>query len=207
MNRFPAPLALWLVITQSSVPNTAPESTVLVTQAPAAAEQTVKVYRGWSCGSPFYTLAEGRTASDAIVYVRLDSQVTYDHAIATGDFEMMTAHEATVLDVFKTHQAMPAGSSMTIVQRGGIARGEDGIHHHHLWNQFEIMPAETDWVLFLRWNSYWGGFQVVNYEEGAFQIVGNTIATAGRGRFPEKWRGQTASAFLAALAENGGNER
>jgi hypothetical protein len=201
MNR-PTLLAISLVITQPSGPSTIADSAGLIAQPPAGAEQVVEEYQGWSCGSPFYTLAEGRMAADAIVHVRLDYQVTYDHAVvATGDSEVMTAHEATVLDVFKPHpRAMAAGSSMSILQPGGVIRRHDGLHRH-LWNQFETMPAATEWVLFLRWNRHWEGFQVLNYEEGAFQILDAKVAPAGRGTFAEKWGGQTSSAFLRALAE------
>lgn len=190
-----------VLITQPSAPSDIYQPTALGGQPPPEAEQITQHYFGWSCGSPFYTLAEGRAAADAILHVRLDHQVTYDHLLATGESEVATAHEATVLDVFKTHPfAMPAGSSMTILQRGGIIRRAEG-WHRHLWNSFETMPVATEWVLFLRWNPYWEGFEVVNFEEGAFQIEGDTIATPGRGAFPEKWQGKAASAFLAALKE------
>ncbi len=87
---------------------------------------------------------------------------------------------------------------MTILQRGGVIRRADGLHRH-LWNNFETMPVGTEWVLLLRWNPYLEGFLVVNYDEGAFQIEGDTIATPGRQRFAEKWRSRPASEFLAAM--------
>jgi hypothetical protein len=55
-------------------------------------------------------------------------RVTYDHEIATlRSSEVMIAHETTVLDLRKGHpHAGIAGSSMAILQGGGIIARPDG---------------------------------------------------------------------------------
>ena len=62
---------------------------------------------------------------------------------------MMTAHEATVLDVFKTDsRAVAAGSSMTILQYGGIIRRVDGLHSDQR-DRFHFMLESTERALSL----------------------------------------------------------
>jgi hypothetical protein len=126
--------------------------------------------------------------------------VTYDHDIPTlHTSEVMTAHEVTVLDVFKEdRRAGAAGSSMTILQNGGDILRADGIHRYRT-NKLSTLPVGSEWVLFLYWNRDLQGFGIFRYEDGAFQIVGDTISTLREGPFADNWRGQLASAFLAAL--------
>ena len=211
MNRLAAVLAVPLLFAQQPAPRDVFE--VPAIPAPAAAlqqpdwppdDKIVKSYAGIACGmAPPLSFAEWRERADAIVRVRIDSQTTYDHLIHEfGNSYVMTAHEATVLDVFKTDpRAVAAGSSMTILQYGGIIRRVDGLHSYH-WNRFDIMPANTEWVLFLRWSDGFGGFEVAHFEHGAFQILGEEIASAGTAPFAEGWNRQPASEFLAALADS-----
>ena len=138
------------------------------------------------------------SVADAVVHVRLDTQATSDHPEG-NDTEVITTHEATVLDVYKRHpKVMSAGTSLPILQRGGVVARPDGLHRYH-WNNFDIMPRGTEWVLFLYWNSYLDGFEVLHFENGAFEIRPDTIVTAGRAEFAERWKGRPASEFLASL--------
>jgi hypothetical protein len=208
MSRFAAVFAVPMLLAQQPVPADVFEVPPIpdpasLEQLDAPHDEIVQRHVGIACGlAPPLSIAEWRERADAIVQVRIDSQIAYDHLIQESDISyVMTAHEATVLDVFKAdRRAGAAGSSMTVRQYGGIIRRPDGLHAHH-WNRFDIMPPQTEWVLFLSWNDGYGGFEVAHFEHGAFQILGETIVTAGSAPFAESWNGQSASAFLASLTE------
>jgi hypothetical protein len=194
-------VTLPLLLAQGPVQPEAPVPAPQIPPAPSPESKIVQEHISLACGNvPPATVEEWRNTTDAIVHVRIDAQVTYDHEIAAlHTSEVMTAHEVTVLDVFKEdRRAGVAGSSMTILQEGGDILRADGIHRFRT-NKLGILPVGSEWVLFLYWNSYLNGFGIVRYEDGAFQIVGDQIKTLGEGDFAEQWRGQPASAFLAAL--------
>jgi hypothetical protein len=194
-------VALPLLLAQAPAPAESPVEPPPISAPRSTASQIVQEHISLACG-PVRPRAveEWRKSADAIVHVRIDSQVTYDHEIPTlRSSQVMTAHEATVLDVFKGHpRAGVRGSSMTILQEGGIIARPDGLHRYRT-NKLEILPTGSEWVLFLYWNTYLDGFGISHYEDGAFQIVSDTINAPGEGPFHDTWRGRPASAFLAAL--------
>ena len=201
MTRWTLVVALPFLLAQGPAQAEFPGEPLPIPAPPPAQSKIVQEHISLACGNvPPASVAEWRNTADAIVHVRIDAQVTYDHEIPTlGSSQVMTAHEVTVLDVFKGDpRAGVAGSSMTILQDGGDILRADGIHRYRT-NKLGILPVGSEWVLFLYWNSSLSGFGIVRYEDGAFQIAGDRIKTLGEGDFAEQWRGQLTSAFLAAL--------
>jgi hypothetical protein len=167
----------------------------------APSQRIVREVGAAGCGiAPPASMDEWRKMAAAIVRVRLDSQLTYDYEPPTRfNFGVLTAHEATVLDLFKTHpELLAAGRSVTILQNGGTIAREDGLHRYRM-NNFDIMPAGSEWVLFLTWHKQVNAFMVAHSVDGAFQMRGGTISTRGWGEFAREWDGKPASGFLALL--------
>jgi hypothetical protein len=201
MRPWPLVAALTVVLAQAPAPAEPTAEQPLIPAAPLSQSKFVQEHVSLACGTaPPATVAKWRRLADAIVHVRVDSQVTYDHEIPTlHSSQVMTAHEVTVLDAFKGDQrAGVAGASMTILQEGGDILRADGIHRYRT-NKLDILPVGSEWVLFLYWNSYLEGFGIWGYEDGAFQMMQHTVNTLGHGPFADSWRGQPASAFLEAL--------
>ena len=153
-----------------------------------------------ACGfvvPPPETLAQWRERADLVIRVRIESQFAFEHVRSELTTDIVTLHEAEVLDVIKGHpRAVAAGAVQQFLQMGGRIARPDHVETQ-TWNGFPIMPVGTEWVLFLEWNTALSGFTLFYREHGAVQVVDGTVIT--RQGLLHEWNGRPLVEFLTAL--------
>jgi hypothetical protein len=171
----------------------------------SAAEQPLPERQSftWSCGwvvAPPETLAGWRDRADLVVHARIDSQSAFEHVRSETITDIVTAHEAAVLELFKAHPRSvgSAGAVQQVLQMGGRLRRRDAFETE-IWNAFPPMSVGSEWVLFLKWDTPLNGFTLFFQEAGAVAIVDGKIARH-RGSVHKEWHGRPVEHFLQALA-------
>ena len=137
-----------------------------------------------------------RQGADLVVRVRIESQVAFENSKTEWSSDIVTAHEALVLDLVKGHpRAVAAGAVQQILQMGGRIRRPDGFYRQ-TWNGVPPAAVGSEWVMFLQWDSRLDGFTLFYRELGAVQIVDGKIANTGP---HQQWNGRPVEAFIKAL--------
>lgn len=154
----------------------------------------------FACGfvvAPPKAPREWRERADAVVRVRIESNVAFEEVRPSWTTNIVTAHDALILDVVKAHpRVVGAGALQQVLQMGGRFRRADA-WESQTWNGFPVMPVGSEWILFLQWDSRLDGFTLFYREHGAVQIVGNTLRT--HMNLHRDWEGKSVDDFLAAL--------
>ena len=167
--------------------------------APVQQEQLPERHSfGFACGfptNPPETLRQWRQRADMVLRVRIERHTAFEHNRSSGDYDVVTALDATVLDVVKGHvRGVAEGASQQIFQMGGRLRRPD---HTEVvtWNGFDILPIGSEWVLFLEWNPRMDGFTFFYRELGAVEIKDGKVVADGH---HAKWNGREVEEFLQA---------
>ena len=157
----------------------------------------------WACGwvvAPPETLAGWRDRADLVVHARIDSQSAFEHVRSETVTDIVTMHEAAVLELLKANPrgVGSIGAVQQVLQMGGRIRRKDA-YETEIWNAFPPMPVGSEWVLFLKWDAVLHGFALFYREAGAVPIVDGRIAKHD-GSLLAEWHGRPAEQFLQAVA-------
>lgn len=151
-----------------------------------------------ACGIlPPRSIAEWKKRADAVMRVRIDSQESFEHDQSSLRPDIVTAHEVTVLEVFKgDSRAGVEGASQRLLQWGGRLHKGD-VSRSQTWNNLPPFPIGSEWILFLHWHPGLQGFMPMMLEYGAIEIAGDRIVRAAG--VPGDWKGRSREALAAAI--------
>ena len=153
------------------------------------------------------TLADRLAQVDAAIRCRVERNSTrvIQESVPVGvnralSAEPVTEHTVILLEIFKTSPKLPVGNSeMTILQPVGAALidGVDVVKEHGTFRAFAI---GQEYVLFLKWDSVLGEFEV-NTSADAFLLTGGSVATSEDWPHSRGEQGIPVSQFLAHVRE------
>lgn len=156
----------------------------------------------FACGfvvDPPKSLPEWRQRAELVVRAKIVSQEAFEDVRSEWTTDIITAHEALVLDVIKSHpRAVAVGAVQQVLQHGGRIRRPDAWESLTV-NGFRPLPVGSEWVMFLEWHARHQGFLPFYREHGAVQVIAGRIATP-EGSLHGDWNGRQIEAFLDALA-------
>ena len=153
-----------------------------------------------ACGPAAPTsLFEWWNQADSVIRARVNSQRSYDdHRSGLDQPDIMTDLELLLLEVFKQHShGVGPGATMALTHAGGTLRREDG-PETHVTNSFSPPPNGSEWFLFLRWSDETQRYQIMYFEQGAFEVVHGALVRPGRSGVPDGWP-RDDEAFADAL--------
>jgi len=114
--------------------------------------------------------------------------------------EPVTEHTVTLLEILKADPKFPATSSeMTVSQPVGLAVIDDAIVEK-VNGAFRVFTVGEEYVLFLKWDSVLGEFQVIN-EADAFLLKDGVVATSSGWPHSRGHQGVPVPQFLAHVRE------
>ena len=114
-------------------------------------------------------LAAFRDRSDAVILVSATSDRPSQYRPAQiGPDLPITIHDMRLKQTLKSHQGLPAdGEVISVIERAGTI--ETATTRTTTSESVNIVPG-ADYVLFLRWNQYFGQFELQNGAHGIYRI-------------------------------------
>jgi hypothetical protein len=129
--------------------------------------------------------------------VRLGSRLRPRPLFDTG--EAWDLRDATVLEAFKTLGPQPApGSRIALVEWRGWTAPNAGLVSA-LLAPFDAIRPSTEWIHFVERLPGEVAYQVILWDEGAFQIRDGRIRTRSRSRWAAEWDGQPGTVLFGHL--------